>query len=144
MPEAIVSGLTGTEIIEDFLNHLRTKLRRDCNLRDSDSYSRGYSATGSFKIKLYGMDETPVDGEVAIGFDDPAETEKVETEVNVEIEQELELNAVRERAGLEEPVLSVNSEGRPEIKKRKYTKRIVSEAAPEPTIGGGAEEFTEF
>jgi len=135
----VVTGLSGTEVIEDFLNHLRTQLRRDCNLRDSDSYTRGYSATASYKLKLYGVDVTEVESEVAVGFDNPAETEKVEVEDVVEIPQELELNAVRERSGQEEPVMTIDTEGRPAIKKRKYQRRIVSEAPPEGLSGGAVE-----
>jgi hypothetical protein len=145
MPEAtVIQGLTGTEIIEDFLNHLRTKLRRDCNLRDTDSYTRGYSATGSFKIQLFGMDTNVVDGEIEIVKGDLNDPDKVVTEVKIEIPQELELNEVRERSGLEEPILSTDADGKPEIRKRKYTRRIISEAVPEGTgITGGAEEFQE-
>ena len=139
MAQSIVVGLTGTEIIEDFLNHIRTQLRRDCNLRDSDSYTRGYSATASYKLKLYGVDVTEVESEVAVGFDNPAETEKVEVEDVVEIPQELELNAVRERSGQEEPVMTIDTEGLPAIKKRKYQRRIVSEAPPEGLSGGAVE-----
>lgn len=145
MPEtAVVTGLTGTEIIEDFLNHMRTKLRKDCNLRDSDSYTRGYSAKINYKLELYGMDTTPVEQEVVIEAEKPEETETVPVVGEITIPQELELNSVRERSGQEEPVLSTNAEGQPEVRKRKYTRRIVSEAAPEGTgITGGAEEFQE-
>jgi hypothetical protein len=108
-------------------------------LRDSDSYTRGYSATASYKLKLYGVDVTEVESEVAVGFDNPAETEKVEVEDVVEIPQELELNAVRERSGQEEPVMTIDTEGRPAIKKRKYQRRIVSEAPPEGLSGGAVE-----
>ena len=145
MPETtVVTGLNGTEIIEDFLNHIRTKLRRDCNLRDSDSYTRGYSAKVNYKLELYGMDTTPVEQEVVIGTENPEETEKVPVVGEIIIPVEPELNIVRERSGLEEPVLSTDSEGKIEIKKRKYTRRIISEAAPEGTgIAGGAQEFVE-
>ena len=142
MAQSIVAGLTGTEVIEDFLNHLRTQLRRDCNLRDSDSYTRGYSATASYKLKLYGVDSTDVESEVSVGFDDPAETEKIEVENKIEISQELELNAVRERSGQEEPVMTIDSEGRPEVRKRKYQRRLTVQA-PSEGLSGGAVDLDE-
>lgn len=138
----VVTGLNGTEIIEDFLNHLRTRLRRDCNLRDSDSYTRGYSAKGSYTLELYGVDVTEVKSDFEIGFSDPGETDKTFVEGTVDIPQELELNAVRERSGLEEPILTSDAEGRPEIKKRKYTKRQVVQA-PLESMAGSTVDFDE-
>ena len=145
MPETtVVTGLNGTEIIEDFLNQIRTKLRRDCNLRDSDSYTKGYSAKVSYKLELYGVDTTVVESEAEIVKGDAGGTEVIPVIGEITIPIEDQLNVVRERAGLEEPILTTDSDGRPEIKKRKYTRRIISEAAPEGAgISGGAQEFTE-
>lgn len=137
---AIVVGLNGEEIIKDLVTQIQNRLRRDCNLTPSDSYSRGYSADVNLKLKLYGVNEVEVDNTFKIGNDDSSDTSAVVIDESIKVEQETQLNEVRERSEQPEPVMTVDSEGRPEIRKRTYTRRVIAKAAQEVPQGltGGA------
>lgn len=96
MATEVITGLSGSEIKKDFLAHLSKRLDGDCNLRDMDSYSRGYSGWIEFHIEAYGLDQTAVEGKVTVGVvkDDPdmdAQGGKIV------IDHETDLDAVRER-----------------------------------------------
>ena len=62
-----VEPLTGEEIIIDLCEQIASKLRKDCNLREADSYQSGYSAKVTIHLEAYGMDVAPVDVEVVTG-----------------------------------------------------------------------------
>lgn len=163
--ESLVVGLSGEEIIVDVLDQVEKALRKDCNLRATDSYGQGYSGKVTVELKLIGMDAVSVnvssavaptkeaekivaekqaeakaeaEAAVAAGEPIPEPVEHVETPVEIkaeiEIPQEPDVNAVRERSGQGVPVESVNSEGKPEIKRRKYVKSTAMAT-------GRAEEF---
>ena len=139
MAQSIVAGLTGVEIREDLIQQLDNKLSKDCNLTANDSYSRGYSAKITYEIHGYGVDTVDVTGEIQVGHDDPSEKDAVTTKDSVEVAQELELNTVRERSNLAEPVMTIDSEGRPEVRKRKYQRRLTVQAPPEGLSGGAVD-----
>jgi hypothetical protein len=154
MAEAIVEGLNGTEIIEDVLDQIKRKLKNSCDLRDSDSYGQGYSGTIEIHLKLHAMDNVPVDVVVPIPakVEPPVSTESVtvtplEIDEKVEIPQELDLEAVRERLKVTTPEPppepSEEEENRmPEKLKRKYTRRT-GVPSLEQTAQGGAVDVTE-
>ena len=102
MPDTLVEGLSGTEIINDVLDQIKRKLMYSCDLRDSDSYGQGYSGTITISLKLYGMDTTPVEVEIPIqpNAEPPVTTGNavvtpLEITEKVEILQELDLEVVR-------------------------------------------------
>jgi hypothetical protein len=145
MADSLVEALSGTEIIEDFLDQIRRKLKYSCDLRDSDSYGQGYSGTATISLKLYAMDATPVELMVNISpkVEPPVSTEDVtvipiQVEEKVEVPQELDLEEVRKRSKESDtiPPPSDEEEARmPARLKRKYTRRGSLEGS---AMGGGA------
>lgn len=145
MAETMVEGLSGFEIRKDVLAQIDRKLQTSCDLRDNDNYGQGYSAEITIKMKMYDMVVAEEQFFVSIPpkAEPPVSTEQV-TVVPVEInetlviEQEENLDAVRER--MEAPIqvsqpASEEEENRmPERVRRKYTRR----AAVEMTPMGGA------
>jgi hypothetical protein len=144
----MIEGLSGTEIIADVLDQIKRKLMYSCDLRDSDSYGQGYSGTITINLKLYGMDATPVEIEVPIQpkVEPPVSTEQtivtpIQVEEKVEIPQELDLEAVRERLKVSEPEPpeepSAEEENRmPARLKRKYTRRTGVPTLEQTATGG--------
>lgn len=128
----VVTGLSGTEIINDILAQIEARLKRDCNLRDNDSYNRGFSAKIEIHVQCYGLDVASVDSYIDIGTpqDDPEEV--VVTE-KIEISQEENLTSVRERSQAEPAgdLLDKQTDGVP-VGKRQYKRRL-------PVTAGGSE-----
>jgi hypothetical protein len=152
MADIMVEGLSGTEIIADVLDQIKRKLMYSCDLRDSDSYGQGYSGTIEIHLKLHAMDATPVDMTVNIQpkGESPVSTENVtvtpvEITETVEIPQEEDLEAVRERLKVPElePEPNEAEESRMPVRlKRKYTRRS-GVASLEQTAQGGAVDVNE-
>lgn len=152
MADTMIEGLSGSEVIEDILAQIKRKLMTSCDLRDSDSYGQGYSGEIKISLKLYGMDALPAEFTVDIKPKElpPVSTETtivtpLEIQENITIEQELDLEAVRER--LHEPAPlpppSEEEENRmPQRLKRKYTKRT-GVPSLEMTAAGGAVSLDE-
>ena len=147
MPDVMVEGLSGTEIIDDLLAQIKRKLLGSCNLREADSYGQGYSADVKISLKMYAMDVATDEFSVHVEPKalPPETTEQVtvipvEVEEAVEIPQELDLEAVRERlkdAPAEPPPPSEEEESRmPARLKRKYTRRSPFEQTP---MGGAVD-----
>jgi hypothetical protein len=115
-----VEPLSGEEIIVDLCALLADKLRKDCNLRESDSYSGGYSAKVTVHLEAYGMDTATVDAEVATGQqrDEPDEL----ISMAMEIQQEPALDQVRVRSDQPTPTLTTEA-GAPVVKPRRYMRR---------------------
>lgn len=139
MASEIVTGLSGPEIKKDYLSQLSTRLDRDCNLRDSDSYNRGYSGWIEYHLECYGLDTVVVEGKVSIGT--PQEDPDAEiAHGKIEIAKEEDLGVVRDRidensdkpAEEEEPTLAQDHEGQT-VNKRRYNRRL-------PIAQGGAED----
>lgn len=159
--EALTVGLNGEEIITDILDQVEKALRTDCNLRATDSYGRGYSGKVSIELKLMSLDAVAVNvsSELAPTLDakkivaekeaeksaepqpegaeppaPPVET-LVEVSTVVDIPQETDVNAVRERSGQGIPFESVDTKtGETMTKRRKYVKSTAM-------AGGRAEDF---
>ena len=154
MADVMVEGLSGSEIIADVLDQIKRKLSYSCNLRDSDSYGQGYSASIEIKLKLYAMDvtEDSFTVEIPVKVEIPVSTEAVtvtpvEVEEKLEIPQELDLESVRERLKVSEteplPETTEAEENRMPVRlKRKYTKRT-GVPSFEQTPQGGAVDIDE-
>jgi hypothetical protein len=131
-----IAGLSGEEIIQDLLVQIGNKLRQDCNLRVSDNYTGGYSATVTVKANLYGLDTAEVEIPVVVGTPKPESPAATIDDV-VEVAYEENLEAVRERSEQPTPnVEPVKNEPASTTKKpsgRRYGK---------PVAGGGAGDFT--
>lgn len=152
MADVLVEGLSGTEIIDDVIAHVKRKLMTSCDLRDSDSYGQGYSGTIEIKLKLHAMDNLPAEFSIAIQpkVEPPVSTETtivtpLELTETIEIPQELDLEVVRER--IKEPaplpLADETEESRmPARLKRKYT-RHTGVASLEQTASGGAVDLDE-
>ena len=147
MAEQLVEGLSGTEIINDVVEHVRRKLQTSCDLREADSYGQGFSANIEIKLKLYAMDVIPAEFSIAIQPKvlPPETTETtivtpLELQETITIEQELDLEAVRERIKEPAPLPPTDEQQRenrmPQRLKRKYTRHGV--ASLEQTASGGA------
>jgi hypothetical protein len=147
MAESLVEGLSGSEVIDDVLEQIKRKLLTSCDLRDSDNYGQGYSGTIEIKLKLHAMDDIPAEFSVNIApkVEPPVSTEEVtvtpvEISETIEIPQELDLEAVRERIKEPAPLPPIDEaeEARmPNRLKRKYTKRTGIPSL-ETTASGGA------
>ena len=124
-----VEGLTGKEIITDFLAQIEEKLTNDCNLRETDSYPGGYDGSFEYHLNLHGMDRIEVKGKISVSDPEGVRVlvnEKVfVAEEKGEVPVEERLNVVRERSHQDVPTLSLNEDGVPTIKKRQYTRRPV-------------------
>ena len=122
-----VQPLTGEEIIVDLLETIAERLRANCNLRASDSYSRGYSAKVELNIECYGLDMAKVETQVVIGDQqDDVDLELVKEKIDIPLEENL--NTVRERSGQEDgPTLQIGEPQQPQ--KRRYARRIPGAAA---------------
>jgi len=139
MEEVMIEGLNGSEIIEDFLDQIRRKLKNSCDLRPNDCYSSGYSATADIHIKLFDVDTTSVDMKIELPAKEepPVSTEElivtpVEIEEKIEVEQELNLEAVRKRSEQSEippPPEEVSGTSLPLRTKRKYKRRALENVA---------------
>lgn len=121
-----VEPLTGEEIITDACALLAEHLRKDCNLRDTDSYEGGYAAKIKISLSLYGMDTVAVEMEVAAGKPQKADAysgpdSAVETDLNIPVEPAL--NLVRERSEQPVPVISALESGEQTIRPRRYVRR---------------------
>ena len=148
MADVLVEGLSGTEIIDDVLAHVKRKLQTSCDLRDSDSYGQGYSGTIEIKLKLHAMDNLPAEFSIAIQpkVEPPVSTETtivtpLELTETIEIPQELDLEVVRERIKEPAPLPPTEEEQQenrmPTRLKRKYTRRTGIPSL-EQTAAGGA------
>lgn len=141
MADTVIEAISGTEIINDLLDQIKRKLQSSCDLRDMDSYGQGYSATVKIDLKLYGMDTTTFEGTIDIipKAEPPAESTPVELGMTVDVEQELDLEALRERsnAPLPEPPQAEEESRMPARLRRKYTRRTGVETTP----SGGAVDF---
>lgn len=139
MPE-FVEGLNGDEIIEDFLDQIRKRLKGDCNLRSTDSYGRGYSGKASVHLELYALDVSKVDFDADFAPKElpPTPTETVSVhpltvDEKVEVANEPNLKLVRSRLGKHE-VEPAGAEPVRETGRRKYGNR----GSLERTASGGA------
>jgi hypothetical protein len=139
MTTEVITGLSGTEIIKDVLSQIEARLKKDCNLRGSDAYSRGYSANIQINLELYGLDKTPIEADIRIGkVEDDTEIEVVHEKI--EIKQEEDLTVVRDRIPEEkhEPENNLEMDGEGQLPARRtYAKKL-----PTPS-DGGTEEFVE-
>jgi hypothetical protein len=123
-----VEPLTGEEIIIDLCSQIADRLRKDCNLRDSDSYPSGYSAKVTVHVEAYGMDQATVDMSLSVGAAQADPSTVIDTEIEVPVETALD--QVRERSDQPIPTLSME-EGVAVIKPRRYVR-------PARLAGGGA------
>jgi hypothetical protein len=115
-----VEALSGEEIVIDLCSQLAEKLRKDCNLRESDSYQGGYMAKITVHLEAYGMDTATVDATVATGTEQDHPDELLDAEYEIPVEPLL--NVVRERS--EQPVPTLAEEGgQPVVKSRRYVRR---------------------
>jgi hypothetical protein len=147
MADVLIEGLSGSEVIDDVLAQIKRKLLTSCDLRDSDNYGQGYSGTIEIKLKLHAMDDIPAEFSVNIApkVEPPVSAEEVtvtpvEISETIEIPQELDLEAVRERIKEPAPLPPIDEaeEARmPNRLKRKYTKRTGIPSL-ETTASGGA------
>jgi hypothetical protein len=152
MADVMIEGLSGTEVIEDILAQIKRKLQTSCDLREADSYGQGYSGEIKISLKLYGMDALPAEFTVDIKPKElpPVSTETtivtpLEIQESITIEQELDLEAVRERIKEPAPLPPPDEaeEARmPNRLKRKYTRRT-GVPSLEMTAAGGAVSLDE-
>jgi hypothetical protein len=124
---------------DDILNDIELRLKGSCSLREIDNYPGGYSAKVVIDLELYGMDQEPVHIESKAGKVD-VEAPKIEIHEEVIVPLETDLNVVRDRSEQPVPVLT-KEDGVPVVKKRKYTRRVSSEATPvDLEVGGAVDE----
>lgn len=126
MEDDYVEGLTGSEIIEDALDQVQTKLHADCNLREADAYTGGYDGYVDVHLNLHGLDTVKVETRIPISAPariapDPNE-EAITVDAHVNIPLEARLNVVRERSGQDVPTLAKDDDGHVVVKKRRYAR----------------------
>jgi hypothetical protein len=148
MQSEVIEGLAGDEIINDVLLQIKKALQRDCNLRTSDAYGRGYSGKIKISLSCFAMDEAKVEMEVQLSptkdfMDSHAPTPQDATGTDVQVEQEIEiplqpnLTAIREEAKRAEQTgptqEQIEGDARMPVHRRTYGK---------PPTMGGAEDIT--
>lgn len=126
-----VEPLTGEEIVIDLCSLIADKLRKDCNLREIDSYQGGYSAKVTVHLEAYGLDTVPVNIEVKTGSQKENPDEFIDT--TLEIPVETALDQVRERSDQPVPVPALESGATPTVRPRRYIRqsRVVGAATGE-------------
>ena len=131
-----VEGLTGEEIINDVLEQVAARLRSNCNLRVTDSYTGGYEGTVDVHLKLHGFDlhdvktSVPVSAPAIAGAETSGEADEgEEIDAQVDIALEPRLNLVRERSDQDIPSLGKDASGQVVIKKRRYVRSEKSKKA---------------
>lgn len=133
-------GLSGSEIIEDFVDQIRRKLNKDCNLRDSDRYDVGYAGKAIIELSLFGMDTAIVNVEVPSHKGVTEGKPDVVVQELVTVDHEPDLQVVRTRS--EQPTPNMEHSEEPVApqqaqRKRRYNKSLPSSAAP----SGGTENI---
>ena len=105
-PTSFTNPLSGHEVIDDVLAQIRKRLSTDCNLRETDGYSGGYSGTVSVKLNLNAVRISEVemtipitDGTKGPSVDSfmPEDLVPVEVEEEIQIPLEPNLKEVRQR-----------------------------------------------
>lgn len=143
-----IPGLSGEEIIVDLCEQIASRLRNDCNLRPSDSYVNGYSASVTVKISCYGIDTAEVETTMQTKLTPAVKTEGEETKTEVEAEvvvaHEPDLTAVRERSEQTAPDVEQKSQPAPDAKEGEGpARRRYGTTKPARVAGGGAGSFDE-
>lgn len=140
-----IPGLNGEEIITDLLEQVAGKLRRDCNLRQSDSYVNGYSAEITVKIHCYGIDTAEVDSTLHVQKHPPAKVagpeKTTEVESEIRVAHEPDLSAVRERSQQTAP--DVEHVPEPLDGSEREIKKPARRSYGKPVANGGAGSFNE-
>ena len=138
--------LSGSDVVADLLGQIRRKLTTDCNLRQADGYSGGYSGEVKIKLRLNAVRSVEVEMEIPIAQSPelpapapetfpPEDLEPIEIDELIMIPVNDNLVEVRERiaansekaleAEAEEQAAPVEvPEGEATVRqKRKYTRR---------------------
>jgi len=140
-----VAGLSGEEIINDVLFQVKKALKKDCNLRESDSYGRGYSGKVVIHLDLFAIDATPVEATVDLKptqellKETPETPQDVEgSDVKVDATVEIPLNSnvdeVRKQSEQSVPMMSTEPDGSPVVRRRSYATPVVSGAVDESVV----------
>jgi hypothetical protein len=112
--QQFVAGLSGQEIINDVLGQVRKALERDCNVRESDCYGRGYSGSIKLSLQLFDIDVAKIEMELPLTptkellastpeTPEDVDGQDVKVDVDLEIPMTTDLTAVRERSNQNEP-----------------------------------------
>jgi len=142
MSEDFVMGLSGREIIEDVLSQIRKALQRDCNLRESDSYGRGYSGKITVHLECFAIDTAMIEATVDLkpthqllkeAPETPQDADGHDVMVDTEIDIPVSANvdAVRKRSEQSVPVMTTEADGTPTVRRRSYASPVVSSAIDE-------------
>ena len=136
--------LSGSDVVADVLGQIRRKLATDCNLRQTDGYSGGYSGEVKIKLRLNAVRSVEVEMEIPIAQSPelpapapesfpPEDLEPIEIDELIMIPVNDNLVEVRERiAANSEKALEAEAEAQDAVPdtedttvrtKRKYTRR---------------------
>jgi hypothetical protein len=137
-----VEALSGTEIINDVLTQIRKAMERDCNLRSSDAYGRGYSGKITLHLECFALDAAAVDMAIDLHpskqlLDSTPETPPDADGRDVKMDMELEiplvsnLDAVRDRSTESKAAPAPEVEDTQGPRRRSYGKP--------PTVGGAVD-----
>lgn len=124
-----IQPLNGLEIINDLCGAIGEKLEKDCNLREIDGYSSGYKAKITIHLECYGLDMAEVNAEVVVDMvapdaENPLQEPDTLIDTELEVAQEEDLSAVRERSNQAEPSIEITPDGPTQPQKRKYSRRL--------------------
>jgi hypothetical protein len=131
MAERVLANpLSGSEVMEAVLDKIRTKLQSDCYLSPNVAYDY---FTCNVKLSLRAHDvgrtaEVEVDETITAGESNPehAALEAADAEFQIEAAPP---NEVRVETGQPVPVLTRDSDGKPEVKHIKYSRKQLEKAA---------------
>lgn len=127
MAEQVINlPLSGEEIVIAVCDRLAQSLRRDCRLQTTKAYE---TFRAEVSVKIFANDigsysEIEADVTVGASADEVADVDGVEGGFAME---EKPPNEVRVESGQGVPVLTLDEEGRPDIKRIKYSRNRAKE-----------------
>lgn len=123
----IAEPLSGAEVIDSILEKVRETLMRDCYLNPASAYE-SYSADIHVAVRLKDCGREPVVvSEVHVESETPVDEDAALTESDAQL-YDAPPNEVRQDAGLPIPTLVEDSQGRKEVKRVRYGRKVAAAA----------------
>lgn len=130
MPERVLSTpLSGLEIRKAILDRIGNSLNKDCYLSENLAYDY-FTATVKISVKCHDVGRAAtVEQEITVSqgeVSDDVHLEEAEAEFDMEAQPP---NEVRVESGQDVPVLTKGTDGHPEIKGIRYSKKQLAKAS---------------
>lgn len=124
--QTIAAPLSGEEVVDVILDRIRQMLKRDCYLNPVAAYE-AFSAEISISVRLKDSGREPeVKARVVVASPKPIDDDAFLAQTEDAI-GEAPPNAVRREAGLPIPTLVSDSDGRQDVKRVRYARKVEPE-----------------